>query len=139
MQRAGAPPRIGPWRLELRRTAELIGVFGLAVAQPTFDLLGKNAGLFVAWNATVPRSLALVLLVILGPPLVALALEMLVGLVVPPARAGAHTVMLAIGIGVVVSEAVKHASDLGPVPLYVVGIVGAVGGAVLVARHPVLH
>src|SRR5437764_10668687 len=114
MQRAGTTPRIGPWRLELRRAAELIGVFGLAVAQPTFDLLGKNAGLFVAWNATVPRALALVALVILGPALLALALEMLVGLVVAQARPAAHSALLALGIGVIVAEAVKHASDLGP-------------------------
>src|SRR4051812_4037415 len=121
MRRAGATPRIGPWRLELRRLAELVGVFGLAVAQPTFDLLGKNAGLFVAWNATVPRALALVVLVILGPALAAFAVEMLVGVAVPRARAAAHTVMFAVGFGVIVAEAVKHATDLGPAPLYVLG------------------
>ncbi len=139
MQGADASRRIGPWRTEARRGAELVGVFGLAIAQPTFDLLGKNAGLFVAWNATVPRTLALVALVILGPALAALAVEMLVGVVLPRARPAAHTAMLALGIGVIVAEAVKHASDLGPVPLYCLGVVGAVGAFVLVARLPVLH
>ncbi len=125
--------------MELRRTAELVGVFGLAVAQPTFDLLGKNAGLFVAWNATVPRALALVVLVILGPALAALAVEMLVGAGIPRARPAAHAVMLALGIGVIVAEAVKHATELGPVSLYVLGAIGAVVAFGLVAKLPVLR
>ena len=54
------------------------------------DLLGKNASLFVAWNATTPRALSLVAAVILVPALAAYLLEAIIGLIAPRARSSAH-------------------------------------------------
>ena len=49
-----APPaRYGPRQREVRAALELFGLCGLAVAQPTFDLLGKNTGIFAT---RVPRA-----------------------------------------------------------------------------------
>ena len=97
--------RFGPWRTEVARLLELVGVFGLAIAQPTFDLLGKNASLFVAWNATTPRAVFLVAVVILVPPVAAYFLEVLVGLAGPRSRTFAHGLMLALGVGVIMRSA----------------------------------
>ncbi len=126
--------RFGPWRTEAARLLELVGVFGLAIAQPTFDLLGKNASLFVAWNATTPRVLFLVATVILVPPFVAYGLEVVIGLVGPRARSIAHALMLAIGVGVIVSEAAKHASQLDAGVLIAFGVVGATLALVVTLR-----
>ncbi len=131
--------RFGPWRSETARLLELVGVFGLAIAQPTFDLLGKNASLFVAWNATTPRALFLVAVVILLPAALAYTLEVLLGLAIPRARRFAHALMLAIGIGVIVSEATKHGTDLGSGPLIAGGIVGAIVALFVTKRFEVVR
>ena len=139
MQRADAPPRIGPWRLEVRRFLELIGIFGLAIAQPTFDLLGKNASLFVAWNATTPRALFLVAAVILVPAFAAYALEVILGFVAPRARSFAHGALLAVGVGIIVMEAVKHATTLSSGPLIAFGTAAALITAALIRRWEVIR
>lgn len=126
--------RFGPWRTEVARLLELVGVFGLAIAQPTFDLLGKNASLFVAWNATTPRAVFLVAVVILVPPVAAYFLEVLVGLAGPRSRTFAHGLMLALGVGVIMSEAMKHATDLGSGPLIAIGVIGAAIALVITIR-----
>ncbi len=127
--------RVGPWRTEVARFLELLGVCGIAVAQPTFDLLGKNAGLFVAWNTTVPRALFLIGVVILVPALALFAVEVLIGLVIPRARAMVHVVLLALGVGVIVAEALKHATDLSPGVLIALGIAGALVVTFALARY----
>ncbi len=127
--------RVGPWRTELARFLEVLGVCGLAVAQPTFDLLGKNAGLFVAWNATVPRSMFLVAVVILVPALALFAVEVVIGLVIARARPVVHIAVLALGIGVIVAEALKHATDLSPGVLIALGIAGAIVAVLALTRY----
>lgn len=127
-------PRVGPWRVEVARFLELVGVFGLAIAQPTFDLLGKNAGLFIAWNATTPRVFLLAVLVILVPPLVAMALELLVGVFVPRLRAWTHLGVLAVGVGIIVMESTKRLTELGPIPLVVLAVLAAIAMALVIVR-----
>jgi Arylsulfatase A and related enzymes len=131
--------RWGPWRVEVARFLELVGVFGLAIAQPTFDLLGKNASLFVAWNATTPRALFLVAAVILVPAVTAYLVEAIVGLMAPRARSFAHGLLLAFGVGVIVSEAVKHATTLSAGVLIALGIAGALIAAVIILRWEVVR
>ncbi len=129
--------RYGPLRREVLWFLELVAVAGLAVAQPTFDLLGKNAGLFVAWNLTVARAIAVVVVVVVVPALGAYAVEVLIGVVGPRTRTVTHLVLVAGGIGLVAMEAVKQATRLGPTALVGAGILAAVGAAVLVTRVPV--
>jgi hypothetical protein len=136
MAEPGGVRRFGPPGRELAAFLELTGITGLAFAQPTFDLLGKNAGLFVAWNTTPMRAVFLVLVVILFPPAVAYALEVVLGAVAPGARPLAHAVLLGLGVGLIVAEAVKHLFD--PAPAFTIGLaVGASAVAALVfARVP---
>ncbi len=126
--------RFGPWRTEAARFLELVGVFGLAIAQPTFDLLGKNASLFVAWNATTPRALFLVAVVILLPPLAAYVVEIVLGLVGARVRPITHGLMLALGVGVIVAEAAKHASTLSAGVLITTGVIAAAVALVVTLR-----
>src|SRR5207247_2477523 len=71
------------WRIRLRepaiRGAHLLAASGFALAQPLFDILGKNAEFFAA-HASTPGDIVLFALVVtFGPALVLLALEQLVG------------------------------------------------------------
>ena len=56
-----APARFGPWRREVRAALELLGLTGIAVAQPALDIVSKDvAGVFVTRDATaLIRSIAL--------------------------------------------------------------------------------
>jgi hypothetical protein len=131
--------RLGPLRAEAARFLELVGVLGLAIAQPTFDVLGKSPGLFVAWQATPRRALVLVTLVILLPALAAYAVEVVVGSIVPRARSGVHAALLGIGVGLIVAEVLKHGISLGPAPVLAVSVAAAIGAAMLFARVALLR
>src|SRR6478609_4547233 len=96
--------RFGPPTREVLQFLELFAVYGLAVAQPVFDLLGKNPLLFVAWNATPARTLGAVAAVLVVPPLVAYALTLLAGLASASTRRVAHAVLIGLAVGVVVME-----------------------------------
>jgi hypothetical protein len=94
-----ADTRYGPPRREVLWYLELVAVFGLAFAQPVFDLLGKNPLLFVAWNATPARTLGVVAVVVLGPALVAFAFELVAGLAGPAVRRVVHATLVGSGSG----------------------------------------
>jgi hypothetical protein len=126
--------RYGPPRRELLWFLELLAVFGLAFAQPLFDLLGKNPLLFVAWNATPARTLGVVAVVVLAPPMAAFAIELLAGLAGTATRRIVHAVLVGVGIGLVVMEATKQATELGALPLVVLGVVAGTAGGLARAR-----
>src|SRR6476660_7453029 len=73
-------------RLSARRVPSLLdfterrGLSGLAIAQPTLDLLTKNPQLFIAWRASVWGLLVLLLAIVIVPPLVAWLLVSIVRL-----------------------------------------------------------
>lgn len=61
------------------RGAQLLAAWGFALAQPLFDLLGKNAEFFVARGSTPSDIVLFALVVTFAPPLVLLAVELMVG------------------------------------------------------------
>ena len=67
-----------------------------ALGQPLFDLLGKNPEFFAARGSTAGDIVILALLVVVGPPLLGVLIEFLVGLVSKPARQLVHLVFLAL-------------------------------------------
>jgi hypothetical protein len=131
--------RFGPWRRELWAFLEVLALSGLAVAQPTFDLLGRNARLFIAWQADGVDLVLLAVVVVLAPALACWTVEVLVGLVAPRVRPAAHLVLLGGLAGLVVLEALKRHSDLGPALLVTLAVSAAVAVALLVARVAVLR
>src|SRR4051794_33951828 len=94
--RPAPPARFGPWRREIRSLLELAALTGLVFVQPTFDVLSKNATIFVTHDTTPLEATLFVLAVVVLPPLVAWAAEVLVGLVRPGARAPVHAALLAL-------------------------------------------
>jgi arylsulfatase A-like enzyme len=129
----------GPWRLEARAFLELFALCGVAVAQPVFDLLAKNAGVFVTLQTNGLQVVSLSLLVVLGPPLALWAVEVLVGLAVPKLRAGAHAVLAAGVVAVIGVEAIKRATDLPARAVLGLAAVLAIAGGVLVWRSALVR
>jgi hypothetical protein len=130
-----APPaRFGPVRRELLAFVELLAVSGLAFAQPMFDVLEKNSELFVSRNTSGTELVALTLAVLLGPPLAWYAIELGAGLVGTRVRTAVHLLGLGLGALVLFAEIVKHGTDLGPVPIVLLGVVGAALFVLLIAR-----
>src|SRR6476469_7154738 len=127
--------RFGPPTREALQFLELFAVFGLALAQPVFDLLGKNPLLFVAWNATPARTLGAVAAVLLVVPLGAYALTLLAGLAGAPARRVVHGALIGLGVGVVAMEALKQTTELGAFALVALGVVAGVLGGLARARY----
>jgi hypothetical protein len=123
----GAPPseappaRFGPRQREVRAALELFGLCGLAVAQPTFDLLGKNTGIFATRGATSLDLILLALFIVIVPPLVLYVAEVLVGLVLPRVRRYVHALLCGLAFGVFAEEILKRTTDLAPVRLVHLG------------------
>ena len=80
---AGARVSQDVWSVRLRvpaiRGAQLLAASGFALAQPLFDLLGKNAEFFAVRGSTPGDIVLFALVVTFGPALVLLAVEVVVG------------------------------------------------------------
>ncbi len=109
---------------------ELLAVSGLAFAQPVFDLVGKNTDLFVGRRISGWHLVAFATAVVLGPPVLVIAVEALVGLRSARARTVVHGTALATGVGLVTVATLKQVTGLGPAPLLAAAV--AVAGAFLI-------
>src|SRR6185503_9929062 len=83
-------------RVPASRAAQLLAASGFALAQPLFDLLGKNAEFFAAHGSTPGDILLFALVVTFVPALVLLAIEVVVGLLSEPAAYALHLVFVAL-------------------------------------------
>jgi hypothetical protein len=123
------------WKSRLRvsaiRGAQLLAASGFALAQPLFDLLGKNAEFFAARGSTPGDILLFALVVTFVPALVLLAAEVVVGLISEPAAYVLHLLFLGFLGAVFGVQALKRSGVDGTTTL----IVGAVliGAAVALA------
>jgi Sulfatase len=121
----------GRLRVDAIRGAHLLAVSGFALAQPLFDLLGKNAEFF-AVRGSAPGDIVLFALVVtFVPALLLLAIEVLVELVSEAAATGLHYVFLGFLAAVFGVQALKRSGVSGTGAL-VVGAL-AIGIAVAVA------
>ena len=73
------------------RALHLVALTSFAVAQPLFDLLGRTPEFFAVRGATRGEIVVFALALVLVPPLVLLAVELVSG----PARAGVHLALVA--------------------------------------------
>jgi hypothetical protein len=113
------------------RGAQLLAASGFALAQPLFDLLGKNAEFFAAHGSTPGDILLFALAVTFVPALVLLAIEVVVGLVSEPAGYALHLVFVGFLAAVFGVQALKRLGFDGTA-LLIVGAV-AIGLAVALA------
>ena len=124
---AGPRPRSLP-REAAWAYLNLAVLWTFAVAQPLFDLLKDNPEFFAARGSSGFDIISFSVLLVALPPLLLLGIELLVGLAGPTARRGAHTVLIAILVALIATQALKKAFDASDVVLIVLSLV--IGGAV---------
>src|SRR5215216_6855739 len=112
----------------------VFALYALAVAQPLLGLLGDNAEFFVSRRSGGAEVVVFALLVVLVPPMVAVAaVEVAVRLDV---RAGRALQLGAVGalVAALAIQLLKKPGDWGTVPMLAVAMLIGAGGAVAYAR-----
>ena len=99
-----------------------------AVAQPLFDLLKDNPEFFAARGSTGFDIVSFSVLLVVLPPLLLLAIELLLGLIGERVRRGAHIAFIAALVALIAAQALKKSIDASDVVLIALAVV--VGGAV---------
>jgi hypothetical protein len=105
-----------------------------AVAQPLFDLLKDNPEFFAARGSTGFDIVSFSVLLVVLPPALLLAIELLIGLAGDRARTIAHVVLLGGLATLIAAQALKKSIDASDVLLIVLSVAIGVGLAVLWAR-----
>lgn len=105
-----------------------------ALAQPLFNLLSDNPEFFAARGSTATDIIVFALLLVVIPPALGLAIELLVGLAGPRARLGAHLVLIAGFAAVIFVQALKDALGASDLILIVLSLALGAGAAALYAR-----
>jgi hypothetical protein len=105
-----------------------------AMAQPLFNLLSDNPEFFAARGATATEIIVLAVLMVLVPPAVLIAIEVLVGLVSEPVRQGVHVAFIGLLAAVVFVQALKKSIDASDTVLIVLALGLGAAAAILYAR-----
>ena len=121
------------------RGAQLLAVSGFALAQPLFDILGKNAEFFAARGSTPGDIVLFALVVTFVPALVLLAVEILVELVSQHAAEVLHYVFLGFLGAVFGVQALKRSGVNATTVLIVGSIVIGVALAVAASRVAIVR
>ncbi len=109
-----------------------------AVAQPLFDLLKDNPEFFAARGSTGFDIVSFSVLLVVLPPAVLLGIELLLGLIRPEVRKGAHIVFLGALVALIAAQALKKSIDSSDTVLIVVSVlVGAAIAALWARAEPV--
>jgi len=104
------------WRRALVDGVHVAVLSSLAIAQPLFDLLSKNATFFSAHNLTSGQIVLFAVLLTFVPPLLAVLAETLVGLIDLRLRTALHLAILAGLAALIVVQALKKTADLTFLP-----------------------
>ncbi len=125
---AASPEPKGRGQSRLWIFLELAVLWTFAVAQPLFDLLKDNPEFFAARGSSGLDVISFAVLLVVVPPLMGLAVELLVGLASERARTGVHLVFLALLVALIAAQALKKAFDASDLLLIVLSL--AIGGGV---------
>jgi Sulfatase len=135
--RAGAATRDGGVTSALIAFGHLAVLAAFALAQPLFNLLSKNPEFFAARGSTAGEIIVLALLLVLVPPAILLAVELLVGLVSDAARQAVHLAFVGLLAAVVFVQALKKAIDAGDAVLILLALaLGAAAAALYWRAEP---
>jgi hypothetical protein len=115
-------------RALLERGLHVAVLWALAVAQPLFDLLGRNPEFFATRGSPPGDIVAFALLVTFAVPLAVLALEWLAGLIGEAVAWAVHLVCVAVLVGAIALQAISLG---GTVPALAVAL--GLGAAAVVA------
>jgi hypothetical protein len=105
-----------------------------AVAQPLFDLLKDNPEFFAARGSSGFDIVSFSVLLVVLPPAILLAIELLIGLIGPEARQVAHAVLLGGLVVLIAAQALKKAIDSSDTVLIVLSVLIGAAAAVLWSR-----
>jgi hypothetical protein len=105
-----------------------------AVAQPLFDLLKDNPEFFAARGSSGFDIISFSVLLVVLPPALLLAIELLVGLAGRPARRGTHVVLLGALVALIAAQALKKSFDASDTVLIVLSLAIGAGLAALWLR-----
>jgi len=105
-----------------------------ALAQPLFSLLSDNPEFFAARGSTALDVISFGVLLVVLPPALLLAIELLIGLAGPRARRVAHLVLIALLAAVIFIQALKDAIDAGDGVLIALALLLGALGALLYSR-----
>lgn len=112
----------------------LLVLSSFALAQPLFDLLGRNATFFAARGSTGGDVLAFALALTFGPPLILLGIEALVGLVSDSARRALHLVFVAVLSALLAMQALTRIDGIRGAVFVALGLLGGLLVALAYAR-----
>jgi hypothetical protein len=117
---------------------ELAVLWTFAVAQPLFDLLKDNPEFFAARGSSGFDVISFAVLLVVVPPLILLAAELLIGLAGSQARHWAHVVLLGALAALIAAQALKKAFDASDLILIVLSLaIGAALAALYARAEPV--
>ena len=105
-----------------------------ALAQPLFNLLSDNPEFFAARGSTATDIIVFAVLLVVVPPALGLAIELLAGLAGPRARRGAHLALLALLTAMIFVQALKDVFDSSDVLLIAISLALGAAAALLYAR-----
>ena len=109
-----------------------------AVAQPLFDLLKDNPEFFAARGSTGFDIVSFSVVLVVLPPTLLLAIELLLGLIGPSVRSGAHIAFLGALVALIAAQALKKSIDASDVLLIALAVaVGAAVAALWARAEPV--
>src|SRR5581483_10454230 len=121
-----APPRV---TAHVRRFGEVFGLSGLALAEPLYDLLGKNPEFFSVRGASPGEIVAFAVALALVPPIAFFSLELLAGLAGRRAAVAVHLVLVGGLVAVIALEALRRVGGPTAVPIVLAALVGAAAAA----------
>jgi hypothetical protein len=105
-----------------------------AVAQPLFDLLRDNPEFFAARGSTGFDIVSFSVLLVVLPPALLLAIELLVGLAGGGPRRGVHLVLIGVLVALIAAQALKKSLDASDAVLIALSDAIGAGVAFLYAR-----
>jgi Sulfatase len=105
-----------------------------AVAQPLFDLLKDNPEFFAARGSSGFDIISFSVLLVVLPPALLLAIELVLGLIRPEVRQAAHIVFLGALVSLIAAQALKKSIDASDTVLIVLSVLIGAGAAALWAR-----
>jgi Sulfatase len=105
-----------------------------AVAQPLFDLLKDNPEFFAARGSSGFDIISFSVLLVVLPPAILLAIELLLGLIGPEVRQVAHVVFLGALVVLIAAQALKKSIDASDTVLIALSVLIGAGVALLWAR-----
>ena len=105
-----------------------------AVAQPLFDLLKDNPEFFAARGSSGFDIVSFSVLLVVLPPALLLGIELLLGLIRPEVRRGAHVVFIGALVALIAAQALKKSIDASDGVLIALSVLVGALVAVLWAR-----